>query len=200
MKYFLSFDDYSEDNYKLAKLLLKFNLNAVFFIELRSNGNQLRPIEQIRALSEMGFEIGCHSLDHPILSNLDIHELEINVSYAKGIIEDVTGSECKWYCPPKGKYNTDVIKTILNSGFKYIRTVDVLNCEDIKEGINKTTIHVYPRKEYNGEDWDVVAKRCVSEIKSDGGCFKLWGHSWEISKYNNWEPFEKFLYENIYIQ
>jgi peptidoglycan/xylan/chitin deacetylase (PgdA/CDA1 family) len=190
MKYFISFDDYCIENYKVTKLLLKYDLFATFFIELEKNGDRRKPFEQIKAISDMGFDIGCHSIDHTILRDVNSYEQDLQIIYAKSLVESVTGKSCTWYCPPKGRYDDTVINKILNAGFTYIRTVDVLDTDDIVEGINKTTIHVYPRKEYKGIDW---LTRSNEYIDYGTGTFKLWAHGWEVEKYDNWNKLEQVL-------
>lgn len=195
MQYHLSFDDYCEENYKLAKLLLKYDLQATFFIQLEHNGDRRSPMTQLKAISEMGFEIGCHSLDHSILKFVNDYELELQTYYIKDLIENITGKPCKWYCPPKGKYDDRVVNKILEAGFKFIRTVDVLDDTPIQAGLNKTTVHVLDgRKEYKGKNWvDVACSYLDNDYSDDERCFKLWGHGWEIDRGGEWKNLEKVL-------
>lgn len=196
MKYFLSIDDYSPDNYKTAKLLLKYNLQATFFINLEANGDRRTPKEQVKILSEMGFDIGCHSIEHSILKDMSKLDQDLNIYYARDMLEQITGKNIDWFCPVKGKYNDLIIQKVLDAGFKYIRTVDVMDMSPIKLGLNKTTIHAYPRKEYKekGDNmtWYNLAKTLIESNTKDS-CFKMWWHSWEIDKFQAWNQLEEVL-------
>ncbi len=41
--------------------------------------------------------------------------------------------------------------------------------------------------------WLTVAKAAFDVAQKNGDIFHLWGHSWEIEKYNMWNDLEKFL-------
>ncbi len=43
------------------------------------------------------------------------------------------------------------------------------------------------------KDWAKIAKNTFDYVNQNGGVWHLWGHSWEIDKYNDWNKFEKIL-------
>lgn len=192
LNYHISIDDYHEDNYKVAGILLKYGLKATFFIELEHEGDRRYPLEQVKILSDMGFEIGCHTITHPILSKVNEFEMDLNIFYAQGLIEEKIGKKIDWFAPPKGKYNQEVVDKVFFAGFKYFRTTAVLNTKNIKEGIVATSIHMYQRKEYK-KSWLETARDLL--IDNNMECMKLWGHTFELHKYNYWKDFENFLVE-----
>lgn len=202
MNYWLSFDDYCDENYRIAKLLTKYNLTGTFFIEIRGKHYTQETTSQIKLLDQFGFEIGCHSLDHPILRDISDIDMDLNILYARDYLQQLIDKKLQWYAPPRGRYNDEVIFKIRTAGFKYIRTVGVLDTLPIQEGLNNTTIHCYPRKEYEGKDWFDLAMKYIDETDKTK-CFKMWAHGWELTKLNEWARFEAILerlsHENSHI-
>ena len=41
--------------------------------------------------------------------------------------------------------------------------------------------------------WDKIAIKRFDEVYRKGGIFHLWGHSWEVEKFDQWEQLEKVL-------
>jgi peptidoglycan/xylan/chitin deacetylase (PgdA/CDA1 family) len=65
----------------------------------------IRPMnwDEVRSLSEQGFEIGSHTVDHPILSRLDAAALRRELRGSKSRIEEITGKPCFAIAYPNGK-------------------------------------------------------------------------------------------------
>ena len=84
-KVVITFDDGCETDLTVAApLLQRANFTATFYITLGFLGRTgyLIP-RQVRELSDAGFDIGCHSMTHPYLS-----DLEMQIFIAKLVIED----------------------------------------------------------------------------------------------------------------
>jgi len=195
-KFITSWDDYCLENIKLAEVLKKYNLPAIFFIEL----SKKEAKEQIKYLSDLGFEIGSHTINHPqdlkkLALEGNFEKLYYEIDDSKKILELLTEKTIEWFCYPRGRYN-DVIKDVVETfGYKYARTTKVLNIEhpdDLYE--IETSIHVYPnRKEYGGKKWIDIAFKLFDEAYKNNGYFHLWGHAWEIEKFGLWDELEWFL-------
>jgi peptidoglycan/xylan/chitin deacetylase (PgdA/CDA1 family) len=65
----------------------------------------IRPMnwDEVRSLSNQGFEIGSHTVDHPILSRLDPAALRRELRDSKSRIEEITGKPCFAIAYPNGK-------------------------------------------------------------------------------------------------
>lgn len=195
-KFITSWDDYCLENYKLAKILKKHKLPAIFFIEL----NKKEAKDQIKYLSDLGFEIGSHTINHPqdlkkFALEGNFEKLYYEIDDSKKILEQLTEKTIEWFCYPRGRYN-DVIKDVVETfGYKFARTTKVLNIEHPKDPLEiETSIHVYPkRKEYNGKNWFKLAVNLFDKAYKNNGYFHLWGHGWEIEKFDMWEDLEQFL-------
>lgn len=202
MKLITSWDDGAIQDIRLAGLLLKYKMPAIFYIP---NTTQLGNGD-LKFLAE-NFEIGGHTLSHPPdMTKLSDEELDNEIGFNREWCQEWSGQEVESFCYPKGRYNDKVVEAVKRAGFKEARTTTVLNYEEPEdEFLIKTSVHVYPtRKEYTeyysayGEyvrrKWHEVAKNLYNKAKgSDKGYFHLWGHSWELDKFDTWERLEEFL-------
>ena len=91
----VTFDDGSEtDLLCAAPVLRRLGFGATFYITARWLGQRghLSP-GQLRELSTLGFEIGCHSMTHAYLTDLDESGLQREIAEAKAQLEQVIGRE-----------------------------------------------------------------------------------------------------------
>ena len=193
IKLFTSWDDYSEHNYKLAELLKKYEMPAIFFIELQPRDASMEEAhEMIKRLSE-AFEIGSHTITHPMdLKLLEWNRLTYEIRDSKIEIENLIDKEIKWFCYPRGRYNEVTISALNMSGYKYGRTtiVGAINTQT-KLMRTDTTVHCFKRSEYGKKNWLNVAKEALLNPKAD--YFHLWGHAWEIERDDRWGELEELL-------
>ena len=186
-----SFDDGARQDLKLANLLLKYKLPAIFYIPTTT---ELKT-EEIMELSKH-FEIGGHTFSHPEnLRDLNDEWAYDDIYANKKWLEDIIGDKITKFCYPSGRYDDRIIKQVKRAGFKEARTTLVLHTE-FPENKFKThpTIHIYPnRKEYKGQKWSELAIEYFGKVMEEGGRFEMFGHSWEIDKFGLWEEFEKVL-------
>lgn len=192
-KIITSWDDYSQYNDKLAELLYRYNLPAIFFIETSHS----KYLTQITKLHKQGFEIGGHTESHVILREQTKHVVMFEVKSCKTRIEEITEKKCEWFAYPRGRHDEQAREVVEESDFKYARTTLVLNNKMDDPMQLSTTVHVLNgRKEYEGLPWLSVAIRELQKCAETGEDFHLWGHADEIHKYNYWANLEiifKFL-------
>ena len=193
IKLISSWDDYCPENIKLAGLLLKYKIPAIFFIEC----NDKEKIVQAKELAEMGFEIGSHSFSHPNdLKLLSDKELEKEIVHTRMILQKATGQEINWFCYPSGKYDERVKGVVRDAGYKFARTSNLgMPWKDDPYAVY-TDFHCYPhRKEYRGARWLDYA---INHITKMTEIFKkppihFWGHGQEITKYDDWDTLEELF-------
>ena len=187
-----SWDDGHKKDLGLADLLKQYNIPAIFFIP---NTTQLSE-ENIKQLAE-DFEIGAHSTTHPEdIKLLCGQRLRYEIRFNKMWLEKIINKNIDWFCYPKGRYNEETIVALKHIGFKYARTTLVMNTDLPRDNFRiATSVHVYPnRKEYAGRHWLEVAKALWEEAKNKkDGVFHLWGHSFELDRYNLWNELEDFF-------
>lgn len=186
-----SWDDYCKENYKLAKLLKKYDIPAIFFIECGASTKKRQIIE----LAKQGFEIGCHTFNHPSdLKQLDNLLLAHEILECRDFLQKLTGQEINWFCYPKGKHNEKVRRFVEIAGFKYARTVDIGNpvgSENLPNLQVNSTWHCRDRKEYKGLRWPEFAKRALQSKPKE---IHFWGHAWELAREpDGWKKLENLL-------
>ena len=101
--------------------------------DIESGPKFMTPI-QVGKLGQEGFEIGCHSVEHEVLSRLSDQELKLEIDGSRAIIEKVTGQEPQSFCYPFGGINTwneRVVEAVKQGNFlSACTTVPGLNAHD----------------------------------------------------------------------
>jgi peptidoglycan/xylan/chitin deacetylase (PgdA/CDA1 family) len=119
-----TFDDGCEtDRITAAPLLKEAGFGATFYITVGFLGKRgyLSP-PQVRELSDLGFEIGCHSMTHPYLSDLPTEGLPAEVATPKAHLEQMTGREVAHFSCPGGRFDARVIQSAREAGYRSLAT------------------------------------------------------------------------------
>lgn len=184
-----SWDDNCPENKRLAKLLLKYKMPATFYL----TGKNLN-IKETKELIRQGFDIGCHTFTHPMdIKRLSPKQKQAEITAAKKWMEKVLDYEITSFCYPRGRYNDECLRLVQYAGYKEARTTIVLATKFDDPHKKPTTIHWFDRAEYLGKDLLEIAKEYYDKAKAEDTYFHLWGHGWEIEKYNLWESLEEFF-------
>ncbi len=89
----ITVDDGCEtDLLAIAPILKQFEFGATFYVVagfLDKRG--YLSVSQLRELNGLGFEIGCHSMTHPYLSDLDDASLQREITDSKKALEQILG-------------------------------------------------------------------------------------------------------------
>ena len=118
----ITFDDGCEtDLLAAAPVLAKFGCGATFYVTAGFLGTPgyMSPI-QLSELDALGFEIGCHSMTHPYLSDLPEANLKREISDAKERIEQILGHAIHHFSCPGGRYSQSAIDMARRSGFSTV--------------------------------------------------------------------------------
>ncbi len=120
----ITFDDGCEtDLVVAAPILQKANFSATFYITVGFLGRPGYMVErQVRELSEAGFEIGCHSMTHPCLSDLSEPELNREIAEAKARLEQMTGRPVHHFSCPGGRWSPKVVEVARRAGYHSVTT------------------------------------------------------------------------------
>ena len=120
----ITFDDGCEsDLLTAAPILRKLDFGATFYVTagfLGRRGYMSPP--QLRELSNLGFEIGCHSMTHAYLSDLDDAELHREIIEAKLRLERITCKHVEHFSCPGGRYNRRVVQIVRDAGYRSMAT------------------------------------------------------------------------------
>jgi peptidoglycan/xylan/chitin deacetylase (PgdA/CDA1 family) len=103
----ITFDDGCETDLLIAAPLLKERgWNATFFVTVGflNQPGYMTPA-QVRELSDLGFEVGSHSMTHPYLDELQEADLQREIGESKSRLEDMTGRAVQHFSNPGGRSN-----------------------------------------------------------------------------------------------
>jgi peptidoglycan-N-acetylglucosamine deacetylase len=198
-----SWDDGHKLDLKLARLLQKYNIAATFYVSPANREFSRRDLlteQEIRTLSNF-FEIGGHTLHHPNLAQVPLDVAVDNIKAGKDMLESIIGRKLHSFAYPYGAYTEQVQKAVFDSGFMVARTTKRFSIESSREcSALSTTVQVYTHlsdiiqlPKYRMIQWQKLALYFFDQTVENGGVFHLWGHSWEVDKYNQWKNLEAVL-------
>ncbi|HVF81734.1 MAG TPA: polysaccharide deacetylase family protein [Flavisolibacter sp.] len=210
-----SWDDGHVLDLRLAELLQKYKLPATFYIPQINPERAVMPPHLIQSLAK-SFEIGGHTLHHVRLrsANKELLEKEIKGSYIW--LGHLLGESPVSFCFPGGVFDQTTVKYVFSSGYQLARTTELLSTTPFSAGcVTGTTLQVYPHAKFtytrhlvkrkkwitlfdwlkNNSETELVklAEFYLGQVNKSGGCFHLWGHSWEIDEYNLWGKLEELF-------
>ncbi len=210
-----SWDDGHLLDFKLASLLQKYNLPATFYVPKSNPERTVMSAAQIKILAK-DFEIGGHGLNHASLNSTDRVFLKNEINGSYNWLSNLLGASPQCFCFPGGKFNHIASDIVLKSGYQLARTTELFSTELTHPTFETaTTLQAYPHSNQNytrhllkRRKWKVffnwmrtgseknlvkLTQQFLDNISMHGGCFHLWGHSWEIEKYNQWNRVEELF-------
>lgn len=123
----ITFDDGSEtDLLYAAPVLRQLDFGATFYITNRWLGQRgYLSHAQLRELCALGFEIGCHSMTHAYLTDLDESGLHREIAEAKAQLERVLGKPIEHFSCPGGRFDRRVAKVAAQAGYRTVATSQI---------------------------------------------------------------------------
>jgi peptidoglycan/xylan/chitin deacetylase (PgdA/CDA1 family) len=120
----ITFDDGCEtDLIVAARILRQLGFAATFYLTVGFlNCPGYLSHSQVKELSALGFEIGCHSMTHPYLGDLSEQELNEEIAVARQRLEQIAGCEVRHFSCPGGRWDPRVAKTALRAGYRSVAT------------------------------------------------------------------------------
>ena len=120
----ITFDDGCEtDLITAAPILQDAGYHATFYV---TTGFLDKPgylsSDQLRQLSGAGFEIGCHSMTHPYLNDLDDSGLHREIVEARMKLEQLIGKRVEHFSCPGGRYDERTIALAKETGYRSLAT------------------------------------------------------------------------------
>ena len=212
-----SWDDGDRRDLRLAEILRSREIQGTFYIPITPYRSPALSHAELRALSSEGFEIGAHGFSHKHLWKLSPEGLAEEINPCKPILEDILGTEVRMFCYPRGRYDSNVVRTVKEAGYWGARTVRMLATRPGFDPFEvPTTVQVVPNPRFNYVkniararkmeglqvfwaqmtelgNWVDLGKSLFDSVIRDGGIWHLWGHSWEIDEQGLWKDLEQML-------
>jgi peptidoglycan/xylan/chitin deacetylase (PgdA/CDA1 family) len=118
----------NEDTQTLIDILARYGVKATFFVV----GDWVDKYpESVKALSDAGHEVMCHSNTHAHFNSLSNQEIVDDITSCNQKIAAVTGKTPTLFRPPYGEYDDHVISTVRGMGIEPIQwDVDSLDWKD----------------------------------------------------------------------
>jgi peptidoglycan/xylan/chitin deacetylase (PgdA/CDA1 family) len=210
-----SWDDGHTLDFRIAEMLGKYGLRGTFYIPRHASTGVMTEAN-VRELSAR-FEIGAHTMHHVFLDSADDRVASREIRDSKIWVEEMTGKPCAMFCPPGGKFDDTHIEHVRTAGFEALRSVELLSLDlPRKHGgllIMPTTLQAHPHgfttyaknaaKRHAWRNlwhyvlhgrtahWDRLSHTLFDMVRTRGGVFHLWGHSWELEQTAQWERLDE---------
>lgn len=201
-RFSVSIDDGCQLDLRIAKLCQKYNIPCTFYIPIDymslafNKGYDPLSAQAYRYLID-NFEIGSHGVTHRYLTQIPPEEARDEIFASKEMLENLTGKKVSKFCYPRGYANEQIKQWVKEAGYTYARSTAIGSIEAPQDPFfAETTVHIGcpVRPEYSGSTWLDYAKQKLDEArKKDFATYSIWGHSWEISKYSEWDNVKKFF-------
>src|SRR5437879_13744194 len=120
----ITFDDGSETDFICAApVLCELGFGATFYVTTGfiGKGGYLNR-SQLRELRSLGFEIGCHSMTHAYLTDLDERGVHREVAEAKYQLEQLISHSVEHFSCPGGRHNQLVSEVARRAGYRTVAT------------------------------------------------------------------------------
>src|SRR5690625_911901 len=129
---------------RILEVLKEQNVKATFFIEgkwAKENKNIVKMIHEQNHL------IGNHAYNHPDMARISVTEMNEQIENTNEIIEAIIDYRPKWFAPPSGSFNDQVVKTAHELEMETILwTVDTIDWKNpsVSVMINRVMKNIHP--------------------------------------------------------
>jgi len=128
----ITFDDGYEDNYRFAFPIMKeYNFKGTIFCCVNAilkerttpavfdytQGDSFLTLEQVRVMSDYGFEFGSHAVTHPHLPQITRREKHDEIFRSKIELEKAIRRPVEIFCYPFGEYDNESIELLKEAGY-----------------------------------------------------------------------------------
>lgn len=214
-----SWDDGHPLDLRVAEMLTKHGLTGTFYVP-RKWRLPTMDASQIRQLAEADFELGGHTIDHLVLTELSPDDARREITQSRQWLSDTTSQDVTMFCPPCGRFTAQHARMIAEAGYDGYRTVELWSIDRPRptaDGIFElpTSIQAQPqphravlrnlakrraaanawlfiRHGLSGQ-WNDHARAMLDLALHEGGVFHLWGHSWELEDEGQWQRLDQVL-------
>jgi len=195
-----SWDDGAKTDLRMAELMQKYNISCTFYWpsmlgshKNRGKAKSFLTIDECKELAK-SFEIGSHSMSHNFMNKLDIARISNEIHESRKFWQDCTGQSINSFAYPKDSLSNLTKTLVKGAGYTNARSSQVCSLtpgEDLFA--KKCTLQIgINRLEYNNKSWVLFADEIMKQV-TDDSVFHLFGCSWEIDAFNEWDRLEHLL-------
>ncbi|MGE0878791.1 MAG: polysaccharide deacetylase family protein [Acidimicrobiia bacterium] len=207
-----SWDDGHRLDERLAGLLERYGIAGTFYVA--PDNREFAPRDRLAPggvveLAER-FEIGGHTRRHVVLTSIDPRTARTEIMDGKLALEELIARPVTSFCYPRGEFEANHVAIVREAGFTYGRTVVRHVTAPTGDPLRTpTTVHAYrhlrdvaavarlggsPRRMMGRfTSWDELAIARFDRMLGTGGVYHLWGHSWEVEQFGDWNRLERVL-------
>ena len=211
-----SWDDGDRADLRLAELLQSRGMVGTLYVPIEPFlGRPALKRNELRMLSDAGFEIGAHGVDHEHMPSLSRDQTLRVVRECRNRLESTVGQSVRMFCYPGGHFTRTTVRCLADAGYHGARTTRMLATRSSFGRFEMpTTVQAYPHSGFtylkntlkagrpvrlfnyviggrNG--WVELGKRTFDRVLQDGGVWHLYGHSWEIEDHNLWDGLAELM-------
>ena len=213
-----SWDDGDRCDLRLAELLADRGIRGTFYVPTGNlgSGSVLTP-SHLRELANAGFEIGAHTVNHPILTDVSGEALVREIVECKQVLEQMLGSEVPSFAYPKGRSNSEIVSYLRQAGYRNARGMRMMSLSlDFPPFDMPATVQAYPHRWWGyaknllrrgavatlakssvgiarSKNWVELGKTLFDRALQQGGAWHLVGHSWETERIGGWAELKEML-------
>jgi len=212
-----SWDDGHSGDLRLAELLARRGVVGTFYWTVDHAEFTYPGPAEMRDLLGMGMEIGSHTMTHPDLTKLDDTKLKWELEASKLFLEDYVQRPMRTFCYPFGYFNRRVRDAVAAAGYGLARTTEAfrtspgpdpqllpVTMQVYPHGMKSHLAHAVRRRNFAGlsnwlirhrgtTDLDSIVGRALDHVRANGGVLHIWGHSWELERYDLWDVLDRLL-------
>jgi hypothetical protein len=212
-----SWDDGHPFDIRLAELLTRHGCKGTFYVPSPSSGMRVMSTVEIRRLSDAGMEIGAHTVSHSVLTQLESHRVRQELLGGRKWLEDVLGASVSAFCFPKGRFDRRVCRIVEECGYHLARTTVAFHTDlkfqpsampvsfqflphprnvhvqhALREGNAAGLLNWASRWRFE-PDLERLCAGMMEHVSRNGGLIHVWGHSWELDRYDLWPALDRCL-------
>jgi peptidoglycan-N-acetylglucosamine deacetylase len=102
---------------QILKVMRKYDVKATFFLD----GSWVKKNPSLaKMIVEEGHEIGNHAYTHPDLNKLSTEKVRQELQKTSEVIEAAIDKNPKWFAPPSGSYNQQVVEIAAQLNMKTV--------------------------------------------------------------------------------
>lgn len=145
----ITFDDANEDNYVNAfPIMKKYGFTGVLYLPYNYIGTPgYLTVDQVKQMAAAGWEIGSHSLSHPMLTNLDASHLRAEIVDSRKKLEKLLGVPILTFAYPFGNVGSASVDYVKFAGY-----IAAMGATGFTADQGKGNLFVLQRSEIKGSE------------------------------------------------